>query len=454
MKRRLLAACVPLLFSGIAHADHREAIEKLVQPLVDERYIVGCVVGVIEDGKPAVYSFGRVRKDKDEKPTADTIYEIGSMTKAFTGVLLADAENRGTLKIEDKLQDHLPKDVTLQEVDGKPIRLVDLASQSSGLPRMPGNFAPKDAANPYVDYTPAKLYAFLSGYKPTRPPGTYEYSNLGLGLLGQLLAERAGKSYEALLVERICDPLKMSDTRLKLSADQLQRFAPPHTAELKPDHPWEFDALAGAGAIRSSVNDMLKFLAASISGEKCEINDAIQKSWVQRLGPPEQADQPRVALAWHIAGDGQTRWHNGQTGGYASTMFVYAPKKTAVVVLCNTASSHINPLGEKIIQTVLGMKVPPLDLVREIQVKPEALARYAGKYQLAPGVVLTVTVDDGHLVAQLTGQDAFKLSAKSDTEFFYRVVDAQITFDADGDGPAKSLTLHQNGRDIPAKRVE
>ena len=167
-----------------------------------------------------------------DKPNGDTIYEIGSVTKAFTGTLLADMVNRGLVKLDAPLQDFMPTDVKLHLAKNQPIRLVDLASQTSGLPRLPDNMQPKDPSNPYADYTPERMFEFLGKHQLRRPPGEYEYSNLGMGLLGHMLAKQAGQTYEQLVIERICDPLKMTDTRITLSDEQRKRLAPPYNAEL------------------------------------------------------------------------------------------------------------------------------------------------------------------------------------------------------------------------------
>ena len=193
-----------------------------------------------------VHGYGEIHRGKGDKPDGDTIYEIGSITKAFTGTLLGDMVNRGEVKLDAPLQDFMPAGVKLHLAKDQPIRLVDLASQTSGLPRMPDNFAPKDPTNPYADYTAKQMFEFLGKYQLRRPPGEYEYSNLGMGLLGCMLAKKAGKPYEQLVVERICDPLKMNDTRITLSDDQRKRLAPPYNAELGDEKNWDFDALAGA----------------------------------------------------------------------------------------------------------------------------------------------------------------------------------------------------------------
>ena len=145
----------------------------------------------------------------------NTVFEMGSISKVFTGALLADMVARGEVKLDDPIAKYLPQTVKVPSRNGRQITLLDLATQSSGLPRLPSNMRPADFSNPYADYSVQQLYEFLSGYSLTRDPGQrYEYSNLGVGLLGHVLALRAGKSYEEILKERILDPLGMNDTRV------------------------------------------------------------------------------------------------------------------------------------------------------------------------------------------------------------------------------------------------
>jgi len=204
-----------------------EAITQIVEKHLSRSKAPGLVIGVIEGKKQSVLGFGRVSLKSEEKPGGATVYEIGSITKAFTGTLLADMVNKGEIKLEAPLQDFVPAGVKLHSAKDQPIKLVDLASQSSGLPRMPYNMGPKDIKNPYADYTSELMFEFLSKYELKRPPGEYEYSNFGMGLLGTILARKAGKPYEELIVDRICGPLKMTDTRIKLSDGARKRFSAP-----------------------------------------------------------------------------------------------------------------------------------------------------------------------------------------------------------------------------------
>jgi D-alanyl-D-alanine-carboxypeptidase/D-alanyl-D-alanine-endopeptidase len=466
MRLRFLIFSAAILAATSAHADHRQLASKFVQPLIDDGLLVGCVVGIVDGDTREVYGFGETKLGDDRRPDGNTIYEIGSVSKAFTGTLLADMVARGEVELDAPLQDLLPKDVQLQQVPDHPIRLVDVASQSSGLPRMPSNFAPKDPTNPYADYTPKLMFDFLRGLKLTRPPGEYEYSNLGMGLLGYLLAERAGKPYEQLLIERIADPLQMNDTRITLNKEQLARFAPPYNGECTPDHTWDIPTLAGAGGIRSTANDLLKLVAASldddVDGNKsnkrtaldapaANVVAAIHKAWEKQHGKKGEIG---VGLGWHIARDDVTRWHNGQTGGYSAAMFIYPPQDLGVVVLTNSGTGHATPLAEKILQSLLGMHTAPLEVRKTVKVPAKVLQTYVGQYALGFFAMFTITLEDGQLWAQLTGQNKYRLFPESETKFFYRVVDAQITFVKDDQGKATKLVLHQNGVDQTAVRVE
>ena len=181
----------------------------------------GIVVGIVDANGRRIFSYGSLAKNDARKFDGDTVFEIGSMTKVFTSLVLMDMVRREEVALTDPISKFLPESVKVPERNGRKITLGDLSTQSSGLPRMPNNFTPKDPDNPYADYTVQQMYDFLSGYKLTRDVGSqYEYSNLDVGLLGHVLSLRAGMSYEALVRSRICDPLGLKDTRVTLSDDQ------------------------------------------------------------------------------------------------------------------------------------------------------------------------------------------------------------------------------------------
>ncbi len=351
MKRWLVACVVALLCTpplAAAALDLRARIDPLARALLDDGVAVGSVVGILKDGRTHVIAYGET--GSGVAPNGDTVYEIGSISKVFTSVVLADMTLRGIVKLDDPVQRHLPPNVKVPVFDGKPITLEHLATQTSGLPRMPDNFHPANPSNPYADYRVEQLYAFLAGYTLTRPPGQYEYSNYGMGLLGHVLARRNGTTYEQLVIERIATPLGMNDTRITLNDDLRARLARPYAEGLRPAANWDIPTLAGAGAIRSTVNDMLKFIQASLASDDTPLTRALRLSHRQRHA---MENGLAMGLGWLIARDGITRWHNGMTGGYHGWLAVTPTHSVGVIVLANTATMRISAFGEQVTRIAL-----------------------------------------------------------------------------------------------------
>lgn len=223
----------------------------LADRIDDAQRSVGMVVGLIDADGKTVVGHGRRGPGDPAIPDGDTVFEIGSVTKVFTAILLAEMAGRKEVAIEAPAARFLPDSLRFPGNEDEPITLYHLATHTSGLPRMPGNFAPADPANPYADYSVQQMYEFLSGYEPARAPGeTAEYSNLGVGLLGHVLAKAAGSDYETLVKERVTGPLKMTDTAITLTAGMKERLAVGHDASLKPTPNWDIPTLAGAGALQ------------------------------------------------------------------------------------------------------------------------------------------------------------------------------------------------------------
>jgi serine-type D-Ala-D-Ala carboxypeptidase/endopeptidase len=221
----------------------------LIQRIDMEHRSVGIVVGIIDSTGRRTISYGKFDSGDNRAVDGNTIFEIGSVTKVFTSLLLADMARRGQVALTDPVAKYLPAGVKMPERNGRQIALEDLATHTSGLPRLPSNLSPKEAANPYADYSVEQLYQFLSSYQLTRDIGSqYEYSNLGGGLLGHLLARRAGMDYEKLVRSRICQPLGMRSTGITLSDDMKTRFAVGHDATMQPVAYWDLPTLAASRA--------------------------------------------------------------------------------------------------------------------------------------------------------------------------------------------------------------
>ena len=443
-------------------------VDALAKPLADAGLAASLVVGVLDGDTMLVRSYGKVGENA---PDGTTLYEIGSVSKVFTGILLADAVTRGVCKLDDPVQSLLPEGVTMPKWEATPVLLWHLSTHTSGLPRLP-NMKGSDPSDPYAHFDEAKLFAEVGKARVRWEPGSkYEYSNFAVGLLGHLLAKKQGfASFEALLKERITTPLGMQDTTVALADAQKARMAPPRNADGDAEHLWDLAALAGAGGIRSSVADMLKFARAQFrpAGPLATLDDVRQPKRSEP-SPADALDEPidlaqqkrhdgangiAMGLGWHFARDGKTRWHNGGTGGFHSYLAVVPGDRRAVCVLSNTTSGLIDQVGERILQHLYGMAVAPPKVEIPVAVERAQLQRLVGKYRMEQGgAMFTITLDDRGLSAQLTGQQACRVHAKSPTQFVYRVVDASLTFELEGD-TAKVLVLHQNGEDMKCTRIE
>jgi serine-type D-Ala-D-Ala carboxypeptidase/endopeptidase len=453
----LIALTVLVWFCGSSMADDSELAQKidaLVQPYLDESIAVGMTVGVVHGDKSLVRGYGRVDREDAKPPTGKTTYEIGSISKTFTGLLLADAVVQDQVRLDQPVAELLPSEVQMQQHGDGPVLLKHLATHVSGLPRMPNNLSPSDVSDPYADYRREDLYAFLSDHVPARGPAKeYEYSNLAFGLLGQLLADLAGKSYHELIRSRIADPLGMIDTSVELDDAAQSRLALPYNAALATDKNWLFQSIAGAGAVRSTVDDMLLYARAHLHPPADQVGEAIELAWAIHQPPLKNSDFA-MGLGWHVARDGSTRWHNGQTGGYHSMILINRSSDLAVVVLSNTATMEIDVLAEQLVRALMGASEQPRQFPKSVSVSAEQMQRLVGRYQLAPNFILTAKIEDEKLMVGATGQPFLQVFPASVTKWNYRVVDASLSFELDEKGPARAVILHQNGLNQRATRLE
>lgn len=572
----MLNFILPLFFAlvllPVCHAQTTlpDEVKNNIKLRVDNGIHTGIVVGLIDGDKTYYYSYG-TKSLNGESVDEHSVFEIGSITKTFTGILLADMTIKGKVNLDDPLQKYLPEGINAPTRNGAPIKLVHLSNHTSSLPRMPGNFNPANYANPFVDYSEKQLFDFLKSYELPRDIGSqYEYSNYAVGLLGQVMASNQGLSYEALMVDVIAKPLGLHDTRIAFTPNMKKNLAMGHNEGVQVEN-WDITSLAGAGAIRSTAVDMLKYVRANMGKDKSKLYPAMQLS---QKNSRVDGSSPMVGLGWHIeaADKSEIVWHNGGTGGYRSFAGFIKGGDKGVVVLTNSTASpddigmHLlnpnTPLTE--IKPSIGIKIrsmidsqglesgtkmyselkknqgdkydfsegelkrlgneylrkgqtkkaiavftlnveaypssanvfyslaeafekegskekaienykkslalnpgnqPAIDklktlgvdaneAIKEIIVDIETLEGYVGKYELAPGFILHVSRVDSQLNAQATGQPEFPVFAKSKNVFYYKVVDAQLTFDQDAGGKVESVTLHQGGRDIVGKKLK
>jgi len=423
----------------------------LADRIDNQRQSLGIVVGILEPKGRRVVAYGSLDNNDKRPLNGDTIFEIGTTTKVFTALLLADMAEHGEVALTDPVAKYLPT-VEMPE-RSLHITLQDLATHTSGLPRNPTNLFPQDSQNPYADYTAQLLYQFLTSYHLKLDAGSeWEYSNTGAGLLGHVLTLRAGMSYEALVRTRIAEPLGMKSTGITLSREMRARLAVGHNGELNSVPNWDFQALAGAGALRSTANDLLTFLAAVLGYSKSPLAPAMA-AMVKVRRPTTWDVGMENALGWQISAlyGNEIIRKDGATFGYCSFMG-YDPKaRVGVVALSNTSTlTGVNDIGLHLLDPRY-----PLQGRRqkEVTVDPKLLDGYVGLYQLGPNV-LTITREGSHLFAQLTGQQKYEIFPESDINYFYKVFDSQLTFETDSQGRSIALIVHYNGKHPRAKRIE
>jgi len=306
-----------------------------IKARVDNGINAGIVVGVITPKGTSFYSYGVMSKETKEPVDEHTVFEIGSISKTFTGILLANEVVNGELSIDDPLQNFLPEGITAPTRNGEQIKLVNLANHTSSLPRAPDNYTPTHPKNRYANLTVQHTYDFLNTYELPYDIGSkFLYSNLGTGLLGNVLAAKNKTDYEGLMVEKIAKPLGMGDTKITLTSNMEKRLATGHRVGVEVDN-WELPGVQGAGAIRSTAEDMLKYLGANMGIIESELYPAMQLSHKYSGGGN---DVIKAGLGWftmNVEGV-DVVWHDGGTGGYMSFAGFTKDGKMGVVVLTNS----------------------------------------------------------------------------------------------------------------------
>jgi CubicO group peptidase (beta-lactamase class C family) len=444
------AGVVSLLFGAASE------IQSLLVNRVDEgQKVVGIVVATIGPNERAVIPYGTMAKTQSDTVNGDTVFEIGSITKVFTSVILADMVVHNEVKFDTPVASLLPASVKVPSRNGKQITLRDLAMHVSGLPGIPPGYKPADMENPFANFDTTQLYAFLSGYTLTRDIGSqYEYSNLGAGLLAHALARKAGMSYSELLRIRILDPLGMTSTSIILGENQKRRLATGYNAALIPARNWDFGALVGAGALHSTANDLLKFLAANLELTPTPLTQAMRL--MSTFHHATDSPDMEIMLGWHLYKRHGVNivWHNGVTGGYWSFIGFDPVKKIGAVVLSNTRF-NIDAIGLHSIDNrwpVEKLNAPKERVERDVD--PAILGRDVGVYRFGPNYTVQVSLEYGHLWVRDTGEKVLELLAENDTEFFFKTMDAQLSFVTDAAGKTTRMILHVNGEDSVGVKVQ
>lgn len=326
-----------------------EAVDKIVQPYIALGGDVGVIVGTVHNNETAIYSFGQKELGSMEKISGQSVLEIASLTKVYTGMALAAMQLSGELSIDDPIEDYLPTTYHIPSYNGHKITLRHLATHTSGFPRYPDNID-EDAYNMYKDYSEENMIAFLNGFELTREPGSeIAYSNIGYGLLGKILALVNNSDYETMITQHVLQPLGMTHTTVSFTPAQLANLVYGYngTQQVESWAQYQQEIFRGSGSLLSSIEDQLLFLRANIGMPASALDAAVQ------FAQMPNGDSGAIPFGWNkvTEGDLQLLVKNGGNGGYGSFMGFDKTRKIGVIVLINSSR---NP---DLFQTDMGMEI-------------------------------------------------------------------------------------------------
>lgn len=448
----------------------KAAIDEIIQPLIKDQWAHAVVVGMATKEHSEIFSYGQLSVNDPDQPDADTVFEIGSLTKVFTALLLADMVQRGEVSLNDPIRDFLPADVHVSTGSAGDIRLVDLATHTSGLPNVAANFwkdgdniyDPNTAGRRWSGYTQKELFESLGSHAPSRDgEAAYVYSNLGMGLLGHLLELKSGKSYETLLIERICEPLGMNNTRITLTSEMEERRAQGHNADGQPSQPWdgETSALAGAFAIRSTPHDLMIFLKANLGLVESPLSAAIAAAHTEQF---KRNDLEQVGLGWN-RNKFQVVFHSGTTGGFRCSMYLLPGLNVGTFVMTNTQVggatdarvAEFEKIGGSLLNVLVGAPPLPVTLPSAVTHGHDQLTDFIGQYNLRPedSDGLRITVADEKLYALIPGRVSRQLHPQAADVFFMKEYDVELTFERDDEGIVQEVLARIGGHSQSLRRL-
>jgi CubicO group peptidase (beta-lactamase class C family) len=378
-------------------------IRAMLRDYIDyDKLGVGVVIGAVDERGSRVIGYGKLDNGTDREVDGDTLFEIGSVTKVFTALLLQDMVERGEMKLTDPAQKYLPESAKMPTFEGREVTLLHLATHTSGLPRDADNLSPPTwhSPDPQDLYTVEQLYTFLSHYQLPRAPGMKEeYSNVGMQLLGQLISNKAGKSYEELVLERICRPLGMDSTAITLAPGLRSRLAIGHSMPGARVPNMNF-VLPGAGGLRSTANDLIKFLSAYAGLSSTPLGSLMQKA--MEFHPVESGG--KLMLVW--GGNSAFLGHNGGTYGYKAFIGFDPKQRRGFLMLSNCRNSG---MADALIGPWLDGRSPKPN--GTVSPSPETYERYSGRYQFKAGGTCVVRHEGARLLLRWIGPSGQRFSS-------------------------------------------
>jgi len=426
-------------------ADIRKMLAERVDTIAGQEDGIGIVVGVVGPQGRRVISYGHLSQGDPRPLDGDTGFEIASVTKTFTALLLADMVLKGEVALTDPVAKYLPVGVKVPERNRRSITLLDLATHTSGLPFMPDESPASDDSA--ARYGVPQHYQFLARYQLTRDAGAeWDYSNLGYWLLGQALASCAGMDYESLLRTRVIAPLKLKNTATTPSPKM--KIAVGHNAALQPSPSFStvpmYASMSAVLNLDSTANDLLKFLSVAMGYESSPLAPAMAAMLSTRR--PMQQLGVVQALGWVVNGEGddQLMFHDGGSLGYASSVAWDPKKRVGVVVLSNQVTS-VSDIARHLLRPNIPLERPTATKHTEIALDSTVLDSYTGRYEAQGEGIFIIIREGDFLTIQFPsdwGLPKMRLRPESLRDFFASELPLRVTFQTDGDGHANGLLVH------------
>lgn len=484
LKLVLLAALTVLMAAPALLAQNElsdSEIETILRSRVMDGKGVGMVAAIVDEKGSRIVAFGHPNKQSTQALDGNSVFEIGSVSKVFTTTLLADMVERGEIRLYDPASKFLPNTVFVPVRNGKEITLKDLATHSSGLPENPGNFLPKSViarklvtcwfcgfdemvTSRFESYSVEEMYKALSGYRLTRDIGSeFEYSNFGLALLGHILELRGEADYETLVKTRIAQPLQMTSTAVKLTPEMTEHLANGHDENGKPTPSWEMPKFAGAGGLRSTANDLVKFMQANLGLVPSPLSAAMDRTQQTQFQCCGKHPTLEMGLGWFLYPEynGKVIGHGGSTGGYRTKMLLDRERRRGVVVLANS-SILVNDIAFHLLDNVQYPIADDPKRRKAIAIDPKVLATLVGEYQLPSEELLSITNEGDKLFATFNGKKKAQIFPQTTRDFFwksgdakdaFKLSDVRATFVANGSAQVTHLVLHRESDHVPATKV-
>ncbi len=426
MKRSSL---ILLFFTFVASAEIPTDVKTEINLRIEHDINPSIVVGLYENGQSHFYTQGLINKNQSQPADNNSVYEIGSITKTFTSLLLATLVNDKKIKLDDAIQSYWPTPFKLEDSEKQPITFKQLATHTSGLPRLPNNllaFSP----DPYANYDRSQLIKAVNSTKPKIAGSQYAYSNFAVGLLGETLSVIEDQSFNHLIEQVIIQPLELKHTYLQLNQVPTELLVQGYAGK-KAALAWNFKALAAAGSMRSSISDLLAYGVAHV-----DLTNKLGQAMQLAMTPQYQKDDLSIGLGWHINND--IHWHNGGTAGFRSIIMIDTKNNRVAAGITNNNNNDVEDIVAHLMDQTKPMKKHDFP----VTIPDAELFSFVGEFKHAgTEKIIHITHENEQLIFNTKGQKNQVLNFIGEDTFKFGIMKIKVKFNKDQNNNLISLSL-------------